>query len=214
MNNFCSSSCGICDEINGVSFIEGYDKIVRDKKNIIAETNDFLIVPSVGPLNNSHVMLIPKHHVNSFASIDRGIRHEARAILRKLNEFMNNKTGRPLIFFESGAGNKIDHSGGCIFHAHIHCAYHSQEFESALNKEIDFTKIEDQNLNFDTKNGYAWYMNNNYNEFLCNNPLLPSQFLRYLYSNSNSIHGNWNWRRDNNIIGVMKVIDNYKNFTL
>lgn len=214
MNNSCNTSCGICDEINGISFIEGYDKIVGDKKNIIAETNDFLVVPSVGPLNNSHVMLIPKHHVNSFASIDREIRHEAREILRRLNEFMVNQTGRPLIFFESGAGENIDHSGGCIFHAHIHCVYHTQEFESALNKEINFTKINNKELNFDTRNGYVWYMNNGYHEFICNNPLLPSQFLRYLYSSSNSIHGNWNWRRDNNINGVMKVIDNYGKFTL
>ncbi|NIF21360.1 HIT domain-containing protein [Candidatus Pantoea multigeneris] len=214
MDDFCNSSCGICDEINGVSYIEGYGKIVGDKKNIIAETNDFLIVPSVGPLNNSHVMLITKHHVNSFASIDRGIRDEARKTLRKLNEFMFKKTGRPLIFFESGAGKNIDHSGGCIFHAHIHCVYHSPEFENSLKKEINFTKIEDPRLNFDTRNGYVWYMNNNYNEFICNNPLLPSQFLRYLYSNSNSIQGNWNWRRDNNISGIMKVIENYENLTL
>lgn len=214
MNNFCSSPCGICDEINGVSFINGYDEIVAVKKNIIAETNNYLVVPSVGPLNDSHVMLIPKHHVNSLAAIEIGLQQEARTILRKLNEFMIQKNNRSLIFFESGAGENIDHSGGCIFHAHIHCVYNTQEFECALKKEIDFTKVKSQHLNFDTRHGYVWYMNDNYDEFICNNPLLPSQFLRYLYANSNSIHGNWNWRRDNNIIGVMKVIANYKGFTI
>ena len=214
MNNTCSSPCGICDEVNGVSFIDGYDKIVDDKKNIIAETNDFLVVPSVGPLNNSHVMLIPKLHVNSFAALDTGVRQEAMAILRKLNEFMINKTSRSLIYFESGAGENIDHSGSCIYHAHIHCVYYKRKFEIALNKEINFKIINNQDLNFDTRNGYVWYMNDNYDEFICNNPLLPSQFLRYLYSNSNSIYGSWNWRRDNNINGVIKVIDNYGDFTL
>lgn len=214
MNNSCNSFCGICDEINGISLIKGYDEIVSDKKNIIAETNDFLIVPSIGPLNNSHVMLIPKRHINSFAALDRDTRSNGKEILRELNEFIINQSGRSLIFFESGAGENIDRSGGCISHAHIHCVYYAQEFENALNKEINFKKIEGENLSFDIKNGYVWYMSNSYDEFLCNKPLLPSQFLRYLYSNANLIHGNWNWRRDNNISGVLEVIDNYADFKL
>ena len=214
MNNSCRTSCGICDEINGISLIKGYDKIVTAKKNIITETNDFLVVPSVGPLNNSHVMLIPKHHVNSFAVLDQDTRKKGKEILKKLNEFIIHQYNSSLIFFESGAGENIDHSGGCIFHAHIHCVYYTPEFEVALNKEIDFKKTNSTDLNFDTKNGYVWYMNNSYNEFLCNKPLLPSQFLRYLYSNANSIHGNWNWRRDNNITGVLEVIKAYENFKL
>lgn len=214
MNNSCSTFCGICNEINGISLIKGYDEIVADKKNIIAETNDFLVVPSVGPLNNSHVMLIPKHHINSFAALDPDIRKKGIEILQKLNEFTTRQSSNSLIFFESGAGENIDHSGGCIFHAHIHCVYYSPEFENALNKEIDFKKTKNTNLTFDTKNGYVWYMNSDYDEFLCNKPLLPSQFLRYLYANANSIHGNWNWRRDNNIPGLLEVINNYKNFKL
>ncbi|HDZ7393716.1 TPA: HIT domain-containing protein, partial [Escherichia coli] len=149
MNNSCNSFCGICDEINGISLIKGYDEIVNDKKNIIAETNDFLIVPSIGPLNNSHVMLIPKRHINSFAALDRDTRSNGKEILRELNEFIIHQSGRSLIFFESGAGENIDRSGGCISHAHIHCVYYTQEFENALNKEINFKKIEGENLSFD-----------------------------------------------------------------
>ncbi|HFE3034531.1 TPA: HIT family protein, partial [Escherichia coli] len=100
MNNSCNSFCGICDEINGISLIKGYDEIVSDKKNIIAETNDFLIVPSIGPLNNSHVMLIPKRHINSFAALDRDTRSNGKEILRELNEFIIHQSGRSLIFFE------------------------------------------------------------------------------------------------------------------
>lgn len=212
MNNFCNKTCGICNEINGLSCIKGYDKIVSEKNNVIAENERFLVIPSVGPLNNSHVMLVPRYHVNSFAAINNDIKEEFHSILYKINEFIIGKTNKSLIFFESGAGEKIDHSGGCIFHAHIHCVYYTQEFETALNKEIEFNKIANQFLDYDTQNGYVWYMNNKYEEFLCNKPFLPSQFLRYLYANSNSIHGNWNWRRENNINGVLNVIDNYKGF--
>jgi diadenosine tetraphosphate (Ap4A) HIT family hydrolase len=214
MNFFCQQKCGICDEINGESFVDGYDKIVSEKKNIIAETDNFLVIPSIGPLNDSHIMLVPKKHVNSFNTISNNIKNESREILYKLNNFIIENTNKSLIFFESGAGKNIDHSGGCIFHAHIHCVYYTQEFETALNKEIKFNKNSSQSLDYDIENGYVWYMNNKYDEFLCNNPLLPSQFLRYLYYSSNSIHGHWNWRRDNNIDGVLKVIKRYSDFSL
>lgn len=214
MNISCNSTCGICNEINGISFIDRYNKLVSERKNIIAETDNFLVVPSVGPLNDSHVMLVPKKHVNSFNAVEDNIKSESRKILHKLNEFIKEKTNNSLIFFESGAGENIDHSGGCIFHAHIHCVYYTKDFETALNKEIKFSKIPSKHLTYDIKNGYVWYMNNKHDEFLCNNPLLPSQFLRYLYYSSNLINGNWNWRRDNNINGVLKVIERYSCFYL
>lgn len=214
MNNSCKAHCGICDEISGSSLIDGYDKIVAKRENIIAETDNYLIIPSVGPLNESHVMLVPKLHVNSFASINDKGKCEAKIILQKLNDFMIKEKNRNLVFFESGAGENIDHSGGCIFHAHIHCVYHTSSFEDALNKEINFTRVNDAALKPDTRIGYVWYMNSKDEEFICNNPLLPSQFLRYLYSSSNLIHGNWNWRRDNNINGIKKVINTYANFSL
>ncbi|QZX97480.1 HIT domain-containing protein [Pantoea alfalfae] len=214
MTDFCNEACGICREINGLTSIQGYESIVREKNNIIAESDSFIIIPSIGPLNASHVMLVPKWHVNSFAALDDECKSESRKILSLLNEYSIKQFGFPLIFFESGAGETIDHSGGCIFHAHIHCVSYTRVFETALNKEIEFKSVGTHSSEYDVQGGYVWYMNPSYKEFLCNKPLLPSQFLRYLYSDSNLIRGSWNWRRDYNISGVLEVIEKYKGFKL
>ena len=209
----CSTSCGICLEVKGDSTIPGYKNIVHLGRNIISETNGFLLIPSVGPLNESHVMLVPKRHVNAFGGLSENELKEALNILHQLNSFVKNNKNKSLIFFESGAGTNIDHSGGCIYHAHIHCVCYTKEFEDALLKEIPFVTANILHYDVDHKNGYVWFMNNQSNQYICNNPLLPSQFLRYLYANTNSINISWNWRRDNNVSGINKVIDYYKEFS-
>lgn len=208
----CQATCGICSEINGSCSVDGYKELVTSKKNIISESESFLLIPSLGPLNESHIMLVPKNHSNSFASLSIAERKEAHSFLVQVNNFIKNKTSKDLIFFESGAGKRIDHSGGCIYHAHIHCVYASEAFTAALNREIKFTPAD--SFDYDIDRGYVWYMNHFGEEFACNNPLLPSQFLRYLYANTTSIHGSWNWRRDNNMPGVLRVLKRYDDFSL
>lgn len=60
--------------------------------------------------------------------------------------------------------------------------------------------------------GYVWYSPDESSHFLCNKPLLPSQFLRYIYAETTSAPAQWNWRRHPNAKGVGRVIDNYRQF--
>lgn len=181
-------NCGICLEISGKGtneFGDTYCELIKSGENVVSESASFLVIPSFGPLNHSHVMLVPKRHVNSFAQLTDLETNEAFKILNLLKSYMLKKTGETLVFFESGAGTTISHSGGCIVHAHIHCVVDSKIFDERLRSEIELEPVKKADYSRANINaGYVWYLDAQDNSYICNNPMLPSQFLRYIYAES------------------------------
>lgn len=211
-----NNNCNICREIEGKPsniFGDEYNQIISHQANIIYQSEKFMLIPSIGPLNDSHVMLVPKKHVNNFALLDQLEMQEANKILNDLANYYSKTYQKDLVFFESGAGLNIDHSGGCITHAHIHCVEFSAQFHTKIFNEIELKNItNDCYINADTTYGYVWYRDINRTSYICNNPLLPSQFLRYIYAESTKSTLRWNWRKDLNINGVLAVICKYREF--
>lgn len=206
-----NSACNICNELaSNLEAItdETYRTLVLNKQNILLETKNYCVIPSYGPLHSSHVMIVTKAHKNNFALVDLVENQELFTVISKLKNFYFEKFGKELIMFESGAGTHIDHSGGCIVHAHIHCVVNEPSFEPALANELKLQKVS-SNEDFDIKNGYVWFLNGEGNAFYCNRPLLPSQFLRFLYLTSKNSKQRWNWRRDIDVQGINKVISTY-----
>jgi ATP adenylyltransferase len=205
--------CGICEELRMATVTIGdprYQNLVLNRQNILYESEDFVVLPSLGPLNDSHVMIVPKKHVNSFSVLAESQLDQVKNIAAVLSDHIAAKTGKELVFFESGAGDLCSHSGGCIVHAHIHCVYESEEFQNRLFEEVDFQEGgEGWYKNADSERGYVWYRKADGEAFICNDPQLPSQFLRYLYSIAVGDARFWNWRRHNNYEGVLRVVDNY-----
>lgn len=208
------TDCNICNEIcMGESPTHGsvYADMVKNGTNVIAKTENLLIIPSIGPLNASHVMIVPKEHVNSFESLPE-LKAEKIELIGQLRNYYFDAFEEKLIFFESGAGKLISHSGGCIIHAHIHAVTSQQGFDERLFSEVDLVSLKTASLEADLNYGYIWYSNVDSEEYLANNPMLPSQFMRYTYAQGSSNNLLWNWRRHGNISGVQQVIDNYKAF--
>lgn len=208
------NNCNICDELSGQDFSSHgpeYKAIVQSRKNILASTKNFHVLPSIGPLHRSHVMIVPKVHCNSFGQLPFALNLEKLELVNCIRAYFSSLFDHQLIFFESGAGRLINHSGGCIFHAHIHAVVENSAFHERLLREVkliptDSFTTSDMNLEL----GYIWYMDANKSEYLCNNPMLPSQFLRYTYAQSTEVETLWNWRRHANISGVLNVLETYK----
>lgn len=205
-------NCSLCNEIlkNVGSMPEDYQSLVRSGENVIFGSSQVVLVPSFGPLNNSHSMIVPRDHVNSVADLSEVPAEEVKDLVEQLRNKYKETYGKELVFFESGAGNLASHAGGCIVHAHIHCVEANIGFEEKLFEEVDFIELEESlNFSFDTDFGYVWYKGVNGLEYVRNKPLLPSQFLRYLYMQNSDNPQKWNWRRDIDILGVKKVLRNY-----
>lgn len=208
------AKCNICKELAGEGAEEcggDYQKLVSSGENIILTGAEFAVVPSVGPLDSTHVMLVPFVHVNSFAELPKATLKEAAELLDSLQRHVYKKTGGKLFFFESGAGELTNQSGGCITHAHIHCIAESPGFFDRLQQEVLLVPAREMDFSgADTKSGYIWFMSSAKEAYICNRPLLPSQFLRYIYAQYTARPSTWNWRRNTNFLEIKKVIDFYK----
>lgn len=205
------TDCNICNELKGDigSIPAEYLDIVKSKNNIILSSEELVVLPSFGPLNDSHVMIVPRKHVFNFSSLSQDGIQQLKMLVSQLQDGFFKYYNKRLVFFESGAGTMTNHSGGCIVHAHIHCVIQNEEFERNLFKELELKEVSDV-TSFDTQHGYVWYKSVNGQEYFMNNPLLPSQFLRYLYMQSSSTPQSWNWRRNIDIGGIQSVIDKYR----
>lgn len=212
-----SIDCNICRELAGApvsDFGKEYEEIVTRRSNIIYESDNLVVIPSLGPLNSSHVMIVPKLHYNSFAEIDGSVHAELDEIKFKIRSYGRNKLEKEYLFFESGAGSITSHAGGCITHAHLHALAWCSDFDRRIFKEIKLSRITKPGFyeSSDVEFGYVLYINKRDEWFLCNRPLLPSQFLRYLYALCNNAEAYWNWRRHINISGVRDVIEVFSHF--
>ncbi len=207
------TDCNLCLEINGTSAPElmgDYGSLVSSGKNRILESENFVVIPSVGPLNSSHVMLVPKFHANNFAVMSTSEIREGMSLLDRLDEYARRHFGSPLVFFESGAGRLSSHAGGCIIHAHIHCLLESEEFQRRLMDEVVFSAIPAMDYScIDGDHGYLWFKDSSGMTRVCNRPMLPSQFMRYLYALCGKNSLMWNWRRHMNFGGIREVLNNY-----
>lgn len=206
--------CNICKELSGIGADEcgrDYQELIRRGENIILSSSNFAIIPSVGPLSGAHAMLVPLNHINSFAELPPSALHEAAGLLDRMQEHISKKLGKKLFFFESGAGQLASHSGGCITHAHIHCITEAVGFLERLSAEVSLSPTKEMDFSgADLKHGYIWFRSSAGECYVCNRPLLPSQFLRYVYAQCTNSPNIWNWRRHTNFTEVQEVVSAYE----
>jgi len=107
-----ASSCRFCGYLE-----EGADSF--EQWAVVAETEDLVAVPSVGPLIPGWLLVMPKEHVLSFGAVDADRLVVLMADLHKIAEHWEASFG-PLTWFEHGPA-KTRSSVGCgIDHAHMH----------------------------------------------------------------------------------------------
>jgi diadenosine tetraphosphate (Ap4A) HIT family hydrolase len=208
--------CTICEEIKGYGNVfrcKEYGNIVSKKQTVLYVTENFVILPSLGALNKSHILIIPKNHYLSFSTLPNTWDNEVKLVKQSLNEYSRRMTGRALIFFEHGAGSVQDSSGACIDHAHLHGIWDIKDFESTLLEELEMNTInhyKELHHKTDNYNGYIFFENKTKHRWISNNPDAPSQYFRYLYSKVAGLKFDWNWKVAPQIENIKNVIENYK----
>src|SRR4051812_8153945 len=74
------SRCSFCAELVGSvvpEFVQVYPDL-RDR--LVRETDNFVVIPSLGQLAAGHLLAIPKAHVHSFGQVPGWMRQEATEI--------------------------------------------------------------------------------------------------------------------------------------
>ena len=198
--------CDFCLEIQnhpGHSFEKIYKNKIKSR--IVADYDDFVVMPTLGQLTFKSVLVLPKLHIEKMSSLpDKKI--------EKLNNIINilirnNYKDEKTILFEHGA--TCQSGGGCgIYHAHIHLVpttknvtinemlpintnqeiYSSQSnfFETLKNLKYQSEYL----ILSDTFNQVRYVKTNSVKQY-------QSQFFRRQLVNTLKINREWDWRKYN-----------------
>lgn len=209
-------ACSICNELLGIgkSFEQAaYAEIVKLGQTILYTTENFSIIPSLGAINKSHILIVPHQHLLSFASVSQEHSDELYFIKEKLQKYNVDCSGQPLLFFEHGTGVTQNNSGACVEHAHLHGIFEIEGFHSAILSEVEMANLSNHkelHSRADIQNGYVYYEDSSKTCWLANNPDVPSQYFRFCYARISNSELEWNWKKHGNIASVNEVISYYK----
>ncbi|GAU08245.1 hypothetical protein [Desulfoplanes formicivorans] len=207
--------CSICNELLGVcdpSQHGLYAEIVANQGTILFSTDNFSIIPSIGAINKSHVLIVPNRHLLSIASTNLEYHEELVYIKKILQRYNIERCGQSLLFFEHGTGSESNNAGACVEHAHLHGIFDIENFHRVILEEIEMIYLSSSSEIYslaDFDNGYLYYEDSSANCWLANNPDAPSQYFRYLYSKLSNVDLEWNWKKNANIQSVNEVINYY-----
>lgn len=210
--------CSLCDEIGGSSshFGDDYCDLVESGSTCIACTNTFIVVPSIGALNESHVMIVPRFHTKSLAENIAESVSELAQLMQCLSEFAARKYEWRLVFFEHGTGNAVDTSGACVEHAHLHVVRAVPGLGKLL-LDASWTpllSIRDLSMVADRSHGYLYFRDDTGNSFVLNNPRVQPQHFRKCYSALQGGSAAWNWRLNFRLSALRSVVDTYAEFAV
>ncbi len=113
---------------------------------ILWESNNFIILPSIGSFTPGYLLLMPRSHVPSFAALTPARLRTGWRIAEKMRQQIEDRYG-PCIIAEHGPGPTGTMGAACCAHAHWHfipCNPHqvSSAYEVAGGLPTDLTTIE------------------------------------------------------------------------
>jgi len=122
--------CCLCSQIAGQKAGDLISNLLCEEgyiRRVAFETENFAIVPSLGPIAPGHVLLCPKKHVSSFARLApefgraaSGMSAEWDWLSRRLATTLETLYSAPIHRFEHGSGADGSHIACTVDHAHFH----------------------------------------------------------------------------------------------
>lgn len=112
-------SCEFCTELTTATrYRSRFEALSRSSASrLVSLFEDFVLLPSLGPLTQGHTLLVPRVHVHAFADANCPSRLET--VLTEARGIVEQEFGRTSIF-EHGTWAE-NSKGGCgIRHAHVH----------------------------------------------------------------------------------------------
>jgi len=212
--------CSFCDELSGVgdnSFFDTFAKTdfakVGLNSRIVAETENFVLMPMVGPLVPMYLLLVSKRHFLSFAHMPINMLAEAERIMKKLFTVFSKTACKP-VFFEHGPMSANERGACCSDHAHIHSvaikADIKNDFEERglIKRRIsNFFEIKSQLL---SGCPYLFYRNQAGEMYLADAPGVESQLIRKMLAVKIGAFSRFEWMADERTDWMIEVVKKIK----
>lgn len=215
------NKCSFCSEINRLTNNNLFLSILRftlsKEDRILFETDNFIIIPSLGALVPGHLLIVSKLHYISIGHCPASYYSELEYLVNAVRIASKIVFKLPVIAFEHGAS--VEAMGGSsIDHTHLHVLPIDEdviEINNSKNIRInDYYELKKQYFN---KLPYLYYQSINETNYLIIMDNIPSQYLRQVVAAKLGIIDVWNWKLhhgldnvkktmyafDNNIIGII-----------
>ncbi|MBT4377059.1 hypothetical protein HOD29_06820 [archaeon] len=195
-------------------------------KNILNESENFFVVPSVGQMGiEGYVLICSKKHFNGSGDIPSEYHDELEKITELTRERISSFYQSDSLVFEHGPKVGCFKGGGCLDHAHLHVVTTSKDILSNLLLDMkdrlspkDYYKLEriegfdplSKIYNSQTSS-YMYLQTPDCKKFATEvNFFIPSQYIRQIISKSEGL-SNWNWRTNPDPGTFQKTLNSLRN---
>jgi len=174
-----------------------FKKIIRDrvKNRKLFETENFVVMPSIGQIVEGYLLIMPKSHSSSIADMDQTLFDELEYVYTHTGKILEKHYSKP-IFFEHGVcRTEYDSFNGCcVDHAHIHAVPAQVNVVEELKKEFKFTKIKSvSELKVVKNKNYLYVDDISGDKLVFEANKIRSQHIRYLIANKLNVPEKGDW---------------------
>jgi ATP adenylyltransferase len=202
MNNVTKTPCCLCSQIDGNPENDLISQLLPQGaycRRIAMESENFAVVPSLGPLTPGHSLICPKGHVKSFAGLDPQLSSEFKNFKALVSARMKSIFAAPIHYFEHGSSSAGDRVICTVDHAHLHLVPMSVEIVTVLLSDKRWKQVTSDLLELRVRTAadeYLYYEDPNGAAFLaCAGRFrFDSQHMRKIFAEALGKPDDWNWR--------------------
>jgi diadenosine tetraphosphate (Ap4A) HIT family hydrolase len=187
-------NCCFCQEFQRNEVNEEIKIIYGITNRILFANDEFVVLPSVSPIVENHLLILPKRHINTMKQLENDEKKHLLILIKNITRLF----GKDYFIFEHGAFPVNGNTCG-VDHAHIHILPVEKTISKAVIEcvnEVYTSKLYmdfAMSLNDEINMPYLSYGNSIHEMYMCNNAVFRSQFMRELLCNKLGIN-DWNWR--------------------
>lgn len=163
---------------------------------VLAATQDFLVILDVAPVVAGHVLIISRTHERSFANLWGSTPALLHEIENAVKEILLDVTGQSAVVCEHGLGLEAKGHAGCVEHAHLQVIPTNAPIVSSFAQVgIDFHEAHNfaKIINCAPQQQYLYLQDIDGRYYIAVHDRFPSQLVRRLVAQrSGEIF--WSWR--------------------
>jgi len=191
--------CSFCSQLERNQMPNEYIKQSGIHNRVLDESENFIAIPSISPIVEGHVMIIPRYHISSMCQIKATEKSEFLNFAQNMIHAVERIYGDAAIT-EHGIGN--GKFGGCgVTHAHLHIIPIEKKISCEILKQIseDFVVSGPIHLSGifetgDSNHSYLIYGESLNKLYVSFQESIPSQYIRKSIAHHTS-KSSWDWRQ-------------------
>ena len=181
----------------------------RPENTIIEESDNFIVLPTIGALVDGYLMIVSKKHINSMSELKENERKEYEFLIEKYrNKFKNIYNKFPIIFEHGSPINDGDMKASSVIHAHTHIVNHEFINEEPIVKNLNFKRLD--NLNYLSKQqNYIMYINPENICYVSYDFEPVSQMMRKIIAKDLGYENKFDWKKEKFIENINLTITKF-----